>query len=246
LLDTWLSEDEGSAAMAIRGKTRRLAVITGASTGLGLDLARMCAQQHYDLVIAGPDRSILDAAEQLAASGVRVRPVQCDLSGPEGVDTLGSAIGACGQPVAMLIANAGREVIERDMDQLLRDAQAYIDGIIYLIDRVSRLMRDHGRGRILVTYSMAAWLAASGGAALPADREHRQQAVLDYFSSALYRVLRSAGVRVGWTSVNAESASASLTASARSDFPRHPTALPGELQQHRLQRVIEQQTRQGE
>jgi uncharacterized protein len=67
---------------------RRLAVITDASSGLGLELARQCAQHGYDLIIAADEVSILDAAEELACGGVTVRPVQCDLSTLEGVDAL--------------------------------------------------------------------------------------------------------------------------------------------------------------
>jgi short-subunit dehydrogenase len=78
--------------------------VTGASRGMGLELARPCAQNHYDLIIAADDVSVLDVAQELASSGVAVSPVICDLSTLQGVDALGNAIAASGKPADILIA----------------------------------------------------------------------------------------------------------------------------------------------
>src|ERR1700733_3140073 len=101
---------------------RGLAVITGASSGLGLDLARQCAQHKYDLIVAADEASILEVAEELASTGITVRPVQCDLSSLEGVDALRDAINVSGKPADILIANAGREARGRTLNQRVADA----------------------------------------------------------------------------------------------------------------------------
>jgi uncharacterized protein len=170
---------------------RRLAVITGVRSGIGFELARLCAHNSYDLVIAGHDLSVFDAAEQLAAHGVTVRPVRCDLSRPEGVDALRHAITACGKPVDILVANAGREALGDDTNARLTSARAYIEGTIDLIDQVSRSMRGRGHGRILITYSIAGLMPLSTEAGHASNK-----AFLDSFSAALCRELKHTGVRV--------------------------------------------------
>ncbi len=74
---------------------RRLAVVTGASSGIGLALARLLLREGWDVVAAGRDAARLTAG----------RPVACDLSRPEGVARLTSAI--ADQPVSLLVNNAG-------------------------------------------------------------------------------------------------------------------------------------------
>jgi short-subunit dehydrogenase len=163
-------------------KARRLAVVTAASSGIGLDLARLCAQNNYDLVIAAQDAAVFDAAEELAAHGITVSPVRCDLSTPEGVDALRKAITACGKPADILVANAGHEALATDASARLNDARAYIEGTIDLIDQVSRSMRGRGHGRILITYSIAG---------LASDK-----VFLGSFTAALCRELKHSGVTV--------------------------------------------------
>jgi uncharacterized protein len=161
---------------------RRLAVVTGASSGIGLDLARQCAQNKYDLVIVAPNPAVFDAAEELAAYGVTVSPVRCDLSKPEGVDALRKAITACGKPADLLVANAGHEALGSGASARLKDVRAYIEGTIDLIDQVSRSMRGRGHGRILITYSIAG-LASN-------------KVFLGSFTAALCRELKHTGVTV--------------------------------------------------
>ena len=87
---------------------RPLAVVTGASTGIGLELARLCAKSNYDLIVAA-DESLIDAAAQeLSGTGVECTPIQCDLSTEDGVKSLTQAIEQMGRPVDFLLANAGQ------------------------------------------------------------------------------------------------------------------------------------------
>ena len=67
---------------------KKLAVVTGASSGIGLELAKLCAQHGYDLVIAADRDEIETAANVWRALGAAVQSVETDLSRSEGVDTL--------------------------------------------------------------------------------------------------------------------------------------------------------------
>jgi uncharacterized protein len=75
----------------------QLAVVTGASTGIGLELARLCAQQHWDLIIAADEPLIENAARELSATGINCTAVQCDLATAEGLAQLTGAIGSPGR-----------------------------------------------------------------------------------------------------------------------------------------------------
>jgi short-subunit dehydrogenase len=102
-------------------KARKLAVVTGASTGIGLELARECAKNKFDLVIAANEPEIEIAADDLRREGAAVETVQSDLSTIEGVDQLYAKIG--GRPVAALLANAGRGLGKEFLDQDFTDAR---------------------------------------------------------------------------------------------------------------------------
>jgi uncharacterized protein len=65
--------------------SRSLAVVTGASSGIGLELAKQFAENDFDLVIAAEDGELAGAAEQLRGMGAEVDAVQVDLARPEGV-----------------------------------------------------------------------------------------------------------------------------------------------------------------
>jgi short-subunit dehydrogenase len=174
---------------------RQLAVITGASSGIGLELARLCAQDKCDLVIAADDHAVVDAAEQLAVTGVTVTPVQCDLSTTQGVDKLRGVIASIDRPVDVLIANAGRGLgrafLDQDIQEALKVAHTNIDGTIYLVYQVGRAMRLRKRGRILITGSIAGLMPGTFQAVYNGTK-----AFLDSFSVALSNELKDTGVTV--------------------------------------------------
>jgi short-subunit dehydrogenase len=136
---------------------RPFAIITGASTGIGFELAKRCAKEGYDLLIAADEPEIEKAAASLRSEGAEVEALQADLATTEGVDKLYAA--ASGRQVDALLANAGRGLGHGFLDQDFGKARRVIDtnitGTIYLIHKVGNDMRRRNAGRILITGSIA-------------------------------------------------------------------------------------------
>jgi uncharacterized protein len=138
--------------------TRPLAVVTGASSGIGFELARQFAEHGYDLVVAAEDEGINTAAQALASTGASVRPVQVDLASYEGVETLYSSIG---RPVDAAAINAGIGVggeFARDTDLRaeLKLVNLNVNSVVHLTKRVLQDMVPRGAGKVLITSSIAA------------------------------------------------------------------------------------------
>jgi short-subunit dehydrogenase len=173
--------------------SRGLAVVTGASSGIGFELARCCAEAQFDLVIAADEPQIDEAAGQLSATGRKVEPVQADLATAEGVDKLYGAIG--GRRVDALLANAGRGLGHAFLDQEATDFRRVVDtnitGTLLLVHRIGRDMRKNGGGRILFTGSIAGFMPGSFQAVYNATK-----AFVDSFSWALRNELQGTGVSV--------------------------------------------------
>ncbi|MGC4076344.1 MAG: SDR family NAD(P)-dependent oxidoreductase [Rubrivivax sp.] len=169
-----------------------LAVVTGASSGIGLELARCCAQAGFELVIAA-DRDLSEAEASLRSAGVEVQSVQADLATGAGVEDLLACIGE--RPVDALLANAGHGLGQAFLDQDFDDIRDVIDtnvtGTLYLIHALGRRMRDAGRGRILITGSIAGLMPGSFQAVYNASK-----AFVDSFSWALRNEMKDSGVTV--------------------------------------------------
>ena len=177
--------------MATKG--RPLAVVTGASSGIGFELARCCAQNGFDLVIAAEEPEIEEAARKLTALGAAVQAVQVDLATRAGVNELYEATG--GEPVSALLANAGRGLGDSFLDQEYADIQHIIDtnvtGTVYLVHEIGRDMRARSEGRILITGSIAGLMPGTYQAVYNGTK-----AFLDSFSFALRAELKDTGVTV--------------------------------------------------
>src|SRR3954452_20477648 len=97
-----------------------LAIVTGASSGIGYYLAKQCAEKGFDLVIAADEPEINKAAENLRAFGVEVTAIEADLAQTKGVDKLLAAVN--GRAVDYLLANAGRGLgrafLDQDFDEI--------------------------------------------------------------------------------------------------------------------------------
>ena len=172
--------------------SRPLAVVTGASSGIGLQLARCAAQEGFD-IIAAADTPLDVAAESLRSLGANVETLEADLARPDGVARLREAIGT--RPIAALMANAGHGLGGAFLDQDFRAVQHVIDtnitGTLYLIQHVARGMRSRGHGRILITGSIAGFQPGSYQAVYNASK-----AFIDSFAAALRNELKDSGVTV--------------------------------------------------
>jgi uncharacterized protein len=173
--------------------TRPLAVVTGASTGIGYELARVCAENGYDLVVAADEAEIEDAAKDFRSLGAEVDVLETDLATIEGVEELYDVIG--GRQVDALLANAGRGLghgfLDQDFNDVIRVIDTNITGTIYLIQKIGRDMREANAGRILITGSIAGYIPGAFQAVY-----HGTKAFIDSFSYALRNELKDTDVTV--------------------------------------------------
>lgn len=170
-----------------------LVVVTGASTGIGKELARLAAQEGHELLICADEAQIEESARQLRGSGARVKAVQADLATEDGVRALLDAIGAA--RIEVLCANAGRGLGHGFLDQDWAEAKRVVDtnitGTILLIREVGRAMRAQGGGRILVTGSVAGYIPGAFQAVYNGTK-----AFIDSFCAALGNELKDTGITV--------------------------------------------------
>src|SRR4051794_33021000 len=89
-------------------RSKPLAVVTGASSGIGLELARVFAEEGFDLIVAAEDAELAPASSELSRAGAEVEAVRVDLATPAGVEELRDRVHRTGRPVAALALNAGR------------------------------------------------------------------------------------------------------------------------------------------
>jgi uncharacterized protein len=173
--------------------SRPLAVVTGSSTGIGYELAKCCAREGFDLVVAADEAKITEVAKEFEALDASVTAIEADLATFEGVDRCFAAIG--GRPVDALLANAGRGLgkgfLDQNFDDIMRVVNTNITGTIYLIHKVGQAMRSRGAGRILITGSIAGFIPGTYQAVYNASK-----AFLDSFSFALRAELKGSGVTV--------------------------------------------------
>lgn len=173
--------------------SRPLAVVTGASTGIGRELARVCAQKGFDLVIAADEALIHDTAAMCEDLGSRVTSVEADLATIDGVEQLYAAVD--GRPVAALLANVGRglgdQFLEQDFNDVRRVVDTNITGTIYLIQKVGRDMRQRGQGRMLIVGSEAGYIPGAFHAVYNGTK-----AFINSFAFALREELKDSGVTI--------------------------------------------------
>ncbi|MFX1679926.1 SDR family NAD(P)-dependent oxidoreductase [Mitsuaria sp. CC2] len=171
---------------------RPLAVVTGASSGIGRELALECARHGYNLLIAA-DRPLEETAEACRALGAEVKTVDADLSTLHGVDALHAAIG--GSQVAALMANAGHGLGHAFLDQDFKAVRHVIDtnitGTLDLIQRIGRSMRERNAGKILITGSIAGLMPGTFQAVYNGTK-----AFIDSFAYALRNELKDTNVSV--------------------------------------------------
>jgi uncharacterized protein len=172
---------------------RPLAIVTGASSGIGYYLAKECAQNGFDLLIAADDPKINDVATDFRVFGASVDAIETDLATTDGVDELVFAINE--RPVKALLANAGHGLghafLDQDFGELRHVIDTNVTGTLYLIHKVGQEMRKGGEARILITGSIAGFMPGTYQAVYNGTK-----AFMDSFSFALREELKDSGVTV--------------------------------------------------
>lgn len=160
----------------------KLAVITGASTGIGFELAQLAMEDGYDLIVVADETLIQAAAADLRRDGSEVVSVEADLSTIDGVDKLLDA--TAGRPIDVLCANAGigtgGAFLDQDVTTWRHSIDTNVTGTVYLLQKVLGQMVKRSAGKVLVTGSIAGYIPGSFNAVYNATK-----AFVDNFTDAL-------------------------------------------------------------
>ena len=170
----------------------KLAIVTGASTGIGLELAKLAAEEGYDLIVAS-DTPQVDAGAAFKEQGASVQSIEADLATEQGVRQLLDVVGE--RQVDVLVANAGHGLGGPFLEQKPRDWTHVVDtnvtGTLLLIQPVARKMVQRGEGKVLIVGSIAGHLAGSFQAVYNGTK-----AFIDSFAAALANEIKDSGVTV--------------------------------------------------
>ena len=174
---------------------RPFAVVTGASSGIGLELAKQFQENGYDLLIAAQSDRIHATADTLQQSGATVRAVQADLARYEGVEALYRAVQEFGRPLDAAAINAGVGVggdfAHTDLNAELNLINLNVVGPVHFTKRIVPDMIQAGKGRILFTSSIAGVMPAPFEAVYGASK-----AFIRSFGQAIRNELKDTGVSV--------------------------------------------------
>jgi short-subunit dehydrogenase len=180
--------------MAI-SSNKQFAVVTGASSGIGYELAKQFAQNNFDLLVVSAGERITAAAREFEAFGVNAQPVQADLATHEGIHALLSAIQSYGRPVDAIAINAGVGVsgpfVETDLKEELNMIALNVTSTVHLAKYVVKDMVARGQGKILFTASIAGTMPTPYETVYGATK-----AFVRSFSQGLREELKETGVSV--------------------------------------------------
>jgi short-subunit dehydrogenase len=175
---------------------RPLAVVTGASSGIGLELAKQFAEHGFDLIVAAEDSRLSPASGELEPFGVEVEAVQADLATEAGVEELYRAIRGTGRPVDAIALNAGigaggAFTTDTDLADELKVIDLNVRSMVHLAKLVIRDMVARGQGRVLFVSSIASSQPGAFQAVYNASKSFVQS-----FAVALREELKDTGVTV--------------------------------------------------
>jgi short-subunit dehydrogenase len=173
----------------------QFAIVTGASSGIGLSLARELASRGYDLAVCSAGDRLHDAVAELKKTGVDVTEIQSDLATREGVESLWEQVLAIGRNVDIACINAGVGVggqfFETDLDEELNMVNLNCAGTVQLAKYLVQHMMERNEGRILFTASIAGEMVAPREAVYAATKAFDLS-----FAHSLRYELRDTGITV--------------------------------------------------
>lgn len=172
---------------------RPLALVTGASSGIGTELARQFAGAGFDLIVNAEDDALAAAAEQLRMTGAAVEAVQADLRTREGVEQVWGAVTGLGRGLDAAALNAGvgrgKAFIDQDLEDVFEIIDLNVRSTVHLAHLVLKDMVARGSGRVLVTSSIASTQPGAFQAVYNASKSFEQS-----FVEALQEELKDSGV----------------------------------------------------
>ena len=172
-------------------------MVTGASSGIGFELARQFAEHGYDLLIAAEDDAIEQAAADLRRDGgTQVIPVRADLATYDGVEQVYAAILQSGREVDAIALNAGRGIggdftRQTDLADELNVIDVNVTSTVHLAKRVLPGMVARDSGQVLFTSSIASTMPGTYQAVYNASKSFVQS-----FAEALRAELKETAVTV--------------------------------------------------
>ncbi len=176
--------------------SRPLAVVTGASSGIGFELAKQFAQNGFDLIIAADSDKINAASQDLHQLGASVQPLQVNLADYDGVEKLYQTLQSTGRPVDAIAINAGVGVggdfsRTTDLKDELNLINLNVVSVVHLTKRIVKDMLARGQGRILFTSSIASAMPAPFEAVYGASK-----AFVQSFAQAIRNELKDSGITI--------------------------------------------------
>lgn len=181
----------------MQGSTeRQFAVVTGASSGIGYELAKQFSQHGFDVLVTAEDTGIGDAAASLANNGGEVFDFRADLSTAAGVQSLYEKIRSFGRPLDAIALNAGVGAggdfaRETNLDADLNVIDLNVRSTVHLAKLVLRDMLRQNEGKVLFTSSIAATMPGTYNAVYNASK-----AFVQSFAQAIRNELKDTGIVV--------------------------------------------------
>ncbi|WP_418128799.1 SDR family NAD(P)-dependent oxidoreductase [Staphylococcus sp. HKU1] len=141
---------------------KKLVLITGSSSGLGFELAKLFAEDNYDIAMSGSSERIYHSAKEIEKLGVKTYPYKADASTYEGVENFWKFVESKGRKVDAAVLNVGISLggafLENKLEDELRLIDINISGTVHMAKRVAKHMVENKSGDILIVSSLSATL----------------------------------------------------------------------------------------